>query len=161
MHPAGIMYHKAIVAVFIVLTRPGTNGLFVNYKRSNDAFLHHARAQVNIWRVPPIFYNLLGWLSSPNFAVISVHDTIQMEYCANRKDTKSRRISSLLIFCIISSQRLFQNSRSAGLVSCRNCNLCARRSKYCVCRHELCSGWHAVACVQCGRTCTRYVATFA
>jgi hypothetical protein len=54
-------------------------------ERSNDAIFYPATPHVDLWNIPLMFINFLKWLANSISAVISVHDTIQMECYLSRK----------------------------------------------------------------------------
>jgi hypothetical protein len=87
---------------------------------------HHALAfDVYLW-CSTISWS--GWL--PEILQLCLfHGTIQIECCLIRKHTEFRRISSLSIFCRISSQILFLQSQSASSMFCRNYNFYARKRR--------------------------------
>jgi hypothetical protein len=120
-------------------------GCILKEKWSNDAIFHHATPHINLWHVPQIFSSSLKWLATQNSAVMHVHNTIQMDCCLIIK-TESRRVSSLSIFCRVSSQNLLQQSQSAGLMWCCNCNLYAHKCKH-LCTKSWTVEWGRCSCL--------------
>jgi hypothetical protein len=99
-----------------------------SWKKKNVPVMQPTTPHVSLWPVPlPMFDNHSKWLTTPNSAWISVRYTIQMECCLIRERHSRGKISALPILCRISFQSIFLQSRSAGLMSCRNCSSRARK----------------------------------
>jgi hypothetical protein len=91
------MQHKATVVLCRVQTCSGTNGLsrlIPERRKSNDTISRHATPHVNLLCIYLLFNNSLRWSTTPNSAVMAVHDTIKIE-CSIIK--KRHRLQEKLI----------------------------------------------------------------
>jgi hypothetical protein len=128
LHSAGTTHCNAIVAVCSFTTYPGTNGLSRSLPEKKIPVMQSTTPRVNLWSDPlPIFDNHSKWLTTPNCAWIYVRYTIRMGCCLIRERRSRGRISALPILCRISFLSIFLQSRSAGLMRCRNCSSRARK----------------------------------